>query len=108
MDNQEQRERRKYERYPLREDILIDGTTQAYSQNICEDGMFLCTLHPIERGSVINITVPSKFTVKARVSYYQPGIGMGVEFIDLNHDQRIMIKQLIEDIKLEVSKNSKL
>jgi hypothetical protein len=103
MDNQEQKEQRTYERYPFREDVLIDDITQAYSQNICEDGMFLCTLRPLETGRVINVTIPSKFTVKAEVSNYQPGIGMGIEFIDLNHDQKIMIKQLIEDIKLEDS-----
>jgi hypothetical protein len=106
MDNREQREQRQYERYLLREDILINGMTQAYSQNICEDGMFLCTLSPFEKGSVIKITVPSKFTVKAKVSNYQPGIGMGIEFIDLNHDQKIMISKLIEDIKLTASTDS--
>jgi hypothetical protein len=38
MDNQEQKERRQCERYPFREDVVIDGTRQAYSLNICEDG----------------------------------------------------------------------
>ena len=101
MDNQEQKERRKYARYPLRKDILIDDITKAYSQNISEDGMFLCTIHPLEKGSIINVTIPSKFTVKAEVINNQPGIGTGIKFIDLNYDQKIKIKQLIEDIKLE-------
>jgi hypothetical protein len=108
MDNQENKERRKYKRYPFKQDITIDGIAKAYSLNICEAGMFLCTLHPLEKGSVINIAIDSTFTVKAEVKNYQPGIGMGVEFIDLNHDQKIMIKKLIEDIQLEVSKNSNL
>ena len=106
MDYQEQREQRQYERYPFREDILIDGTRQAYSQNICEDGMFVSTLHPLREGSVIHVTIPSNLTVKAEVSNSQPGIGMGIEFIDLNYDQKREIKQLIEDIKLGVFKNS--
>jgi len=108
MDNQEKKERRKCKRYPLKEEILIDGIAKAYSLNICEAGMFLCTLQPLEKGSVINITIASNFTVKAEVNNYQMGIGMGVEFIDLNHDQKIMIKKLIEDIKLKAAKNSKL
>jgi hypothetical protein len=99
MDNEEKEERRKYQRYPLKEEILIDGIAKAYSLNICEAGMFLCTLHPLEKGSVINITIASKFTVKAEVKNHQMGLGMGVEFIDLNHDQKIMIKKLIEDIE---------
>jgi len=108
MDNQEKKERRKYKRYPFKEEILIDGIAKAYSLNICEAGIFLCTLYQLEKGSVINITIASKFTVKAEVKNYQPGIGMGIEFIDLNHDQEIMIKKLIEDIKLNNLKNSKL
>ncbi|MBE0428225.1 MAG: PilZ domain-containing protein [Nitrospirae bacterium] len=100
MDNQEQKERRQYERYPFREDILIDSTKQAYSQNICEDGMFVSTLHPLKKGSVIHVTIHSNLTVKAEVSNSYPGIGMGIEFIDLNFDQTRQIKQLIEDIKL--------
>jgi hypothetical protein len=108
MDNEEKIERRKYQRYPLKEEILIDGVAKAYSLNICEAGMFLCTPQLLEKGSVINITIASKFTVKGKVNNYQMGIGMGVEFIDLNHDQKIMIKKLIEEIELKTSKYSKL
>lgn len=68
--------------------------------------MFVCTLHPLEKGKVINITIASKFTVQAEVKYFEPGVGMGVEFIDLNYDQKSEIKQLIEDIKLDISENS--
>jgi len=99
MDNQEREERRKCKRYPFKEDIVIDGIAKAYSINICEAGMFVCTLHPLEKGSIINITIGSTFTVKAEVNNYQPGIGMGIEFIDLNHNQKIMIRKLIEDSK---------
>ena len=101
MDNEEKIERRKYQRYSLKEEILIDGITKAYSLNICEAGMFLCTLHPFEMGSVINITITSQLTVKAEVKNYQMGIGMGVEFLDLNHNQERMIKKLIEEIELK-------
>jgi hypothetical protein len=106
MDNQEQREQRQYERYPFREDILIDGRKQAYSQNICETGMFVSTLHPPQQGRVIHVTIPSNLTVKAEVNNSQPGIGMGIEFIDLNYDQKREIKHLIEDIKRGDSKHS--
>ncbi|MDQ7787363.1 MAG: PilZ domain-containing protein [Thermodesulfovibrionales bacterium] len=106
MDNQEQKEQREYERYPFREDILIDGRKQAYSQNICETGMFVSTLSPPKKGSVIHVTIPSILTLKAEVNNSQPGIGMGIEFIDLNYEQKREIKQLIEDIKLGDFNNS--
>jgi hypothetical protein len=106
MDKEEKIERRKYQRYPLKEEILIDGKAKAYSLNICEAGMFLCKFHPLEMGSVINITITSQLTVKAEVKNYQMGSGRGVEFIDLTYDQEIMIKKLIEDIELKTSKYS--
>jgi hypothetical protein len=106
MDNQGQEERRQYERYLFREDILIDGTKQAYSQNICEGGMFISILHPYAKGSVIHVTISPDLTVKAVVRNSQAGIGMGIEFIDLNYDQQKEIQQLIENIKLNDSKNS--
>lgn len=104
MGDQEQKERRKYKRFPFREDILIDNIMQAYSQNISQDGMFLCTANPPEKDSVITVTVPLKLTVKAVVRNYHPGIGMGIKFIDLTDDQKIMIKQLLEEIKPESEK----
>jgi len=51
-------------------------------------------------------SIASQLTVQAEVKYYQPGIGMGIEFIDLNYNQHKEIAQLIEDIKLSDSKNS--
>ena len=99
MGEQEQQERRKYKRFPYREDILIDNSIQAYSQNISQDGMFLCTANPPEKDSVITVTIPLKVTVKAIVRNYQAGIGMGIRFIDLTDDQKMMIKQLLEEIK---------
>ena len=106
MDNQVQEERRQYERYLFREDILIDGAKQAYSQNICPGGMFISILRPYEKGTVIHVTIRSNLTVKARVTNSQSGIGMGIEFIDLTSDQQKELKQLIENIKLIASENS--
>lgn len=92
-------------RYQFREDILIDGTRQAYSQNICETGMFICTLHPVEKGKIITLTIASQFTVRAEMKNFQPGIGKGVDFIEVTHDQEGAIKQLSEDIRLGASEH---
>jgi hypothetical protein len=99
MDSKEIRERRKYERFPFKQEILIDGRIVSQSLNICEDGMFLCTLHQFEKDNVITLTISSHVTVKAVVMNYQPGIGMGVKFIDLNNDQKAKIKNIIEHLK---------
>jgi len=101
MDNQEINERRKLERFPFREDILIDGTRACISMDISEGGLYISTIQSYEVNSAIDVTIPfkgEKLPVKAQVRYCQPGIGMGVSFIDLNAKQRAQIRELIEGI----------
>jgi len=99
MDNEAKEERRQFPRYPFKEEILINGISNAYSLNICEDGMFVCTLISPEKGSILNLTIASELTVKAEVKHHQPGIGMGVQFVDLTRNQEAKIKHIIEDLK---------
>ena len=101
MDNQDQRERRKYKRFPFREDILIDRTMHATSIDISEGGLYLCAVQPFNIDSVIEVSIPFRgrtITVRAKVQYYQPGIGTGVMFIDLNDEQKWHIRDLIGSI----------
>src|SRR3972149_5455377 len=101
MNNQVQKERRKHQRFPFREDILIDRMMHATSIDISEGGLYLCAVQPFTIGNVLELSIPFKdkmLTVKAKVQYYQPGIGMGVMFIDLNEEQRAHIRSLIESI----------
>ena len=101
MNNEDKKEKRKYERFLFREDILIDGTRMCTSMDISEIGLYISAMQSYENNSVIDITIPfkgGKLTVKARVRHCQPGIGMGVMFVDLNAEQKIKIKELIESI----------
>jgi hypothetical protein len=101
MNAWENEERRKYTRYPFREDILIDGTKLCSSMDICEGGMFVSAIQYFQKNSIIDITIPvnkQKITVKGQVQYCDPGIGMGVQFIALNDEQKALIKELIDRI----------
>ena len=101
MDNECKKERRKSERFPFREDILIDGTRVSASVDISEGGLYISSIQSCEQNTVIGVTIPfkgEKLTFKAQVRYCQPGIGMGVMFIDLNAEQRGKIKEVIESI----------
>jgi len=101
MNNEDKKEQRKYERFLFREDILIDGTRMCTSMDISEIGLYISAMQYYENNSVIDITIPfkgGKLTVKAQVRHCQPGIGMGVMFVDLNAEQRAKIKELIESI----------
>lgn len=101
MDNEDKKDRRKYERFPFREDIQIDGTSMCTSMDISEIGLYISAMQSYEINSVIDLTIPfkgGKLTVKAQVRHCQPGIGMGVILVDLNAEQRANIKELIESI----------
>ena len=101
MNNEDKKEQRKYERFLFREDILIDGTRMCTSMDISEIGLYISAMQYYENNSAIDITIPfkgDKLTLKAKVRHCQPGIGMGVMFVDLNAEQRAKIKELIENI----------
>ncbi len=101
MDDRNKKEHRDCERCHFREDILIDEVPCA-SSDISENGLYVCMMQPLEKDRIIDVTIPSKgkkITVKARVLYSHPGIGMGLIFIDLNDEQRSMIRELIKRIK---------
>jgi CheY-like chemotaxis protein len=101
MINEGGKERRKYERFPFREDILIDGTRTCTSMDISEGGLYISSIQSYGENDLINVSIPFKgatLTVRAQVRYSQPGIGMGVMFIDLNAEQRGKIRKLIESI----------
>jgi len=101
VHNQERTERRKHKRLPFREDILVDGTKLCTSTDISEGGLFVSAIQYFEEGNVVEVTIPlgeEKITVKAQVKYCQPGIGVGIVFIELNDEQRTKIRELVESI----------
>lgn len=92
---------REYDRFFIREDVLIDGTRMCTSIDISEGGLYISTLESYEKNAVIDVTIPfkgEKLTVKGKVRYYQPGIGIGVMFINLNNEQRSKIRELVSSI----------
>jgi len=102
MKNEEKQERRQYERFSFREDILIDGTKTCSTMDISEGGLYISTIQPYENNTIIKVTIPlkkEKLTVKATVCHCQPGVGMGVRFIDLNAQQKTKIKELINSLQ---------
>jgi hypothetical protein len=101
MENGQQ-EHRKHERVPFREEVLIDGVRVSTSLDISEEGLYISGIQSYEEQSFIEVTIPfkeEKLQIKAQVRYCQPGIGIGVVFIDLNDEQRTKIRELISSRK---------
>jgi hypothetical protein len=99
MDNQDKEERRKYERFHFREDIFIDGT-RCTCMDISENGIYVAAQY-FATGEVVNVTFPFKgrnITLKGQVQHGENGVGVGIDFIDVNDDDKATIKQLIHGI----------
>ncbi|MDH4233419.1 MAG: PilZ domain-containing protein [Nitrospirota bacterium] len=99
MDTQD--ERREYKRYPFVAHVLIDGMKLCPSSDISEGGLFVSAIQHFQENDIVDVTIPHKektVMLKARVRYYQFGIGMGLMFSDLNDTQRAQITELIESI----------
>jgi hypothetical protein len=99
MDNQDKEELRKYERFHFREDISIDGT-RCSCMDISESGIFVAAQY-FATGDRVDVTFPFKgrsVTIKGQVQNCENGVGVGINFIDLNDDDRAIIKQLIHSI----------
>lgn len=110
MNNEDEKERRKCERFSFVEDIVLNGTTMSTTMDISEGGFYISSLQPYEKNSVIDVSIPfkgEKVTFKAQVQYCQPGIGIGVIFIDLNDKQKAKIKELIESITKKTAQSER-
>ena len=83
---QDEEDRRKDQRIPFREHILIDGIRPTTSIDISEGGIYLSSIQYFEENSVVTITIPFQgeiLEVKGKIQFYQPGIGLGIMFINL-------------------------
>ena len=101
MVNQDKEDLRKYKRFPFIEDILIDGVRLCRSTDISEGGLYVSAIQHFEKNSVLDVTIPfkeEKITFKGQVQYCQGGIGIGIKFINLNDEQKAIIKGIIESI----------
>ena len=84
------------------EDILINGTSKAHALDISEDGMYIVTESDLPSGSVLDMAFKIHDTpikVKAMVQHSQPGVGMGVKFIELTRDQLLLIRRYVDRMK---------
>lgn len=92
---------RKHPRFPFIEDVLVDGTQRCTTSDISEGGLYISAMQAFEEGNVIEVTLllkGEKITAKANVRHCQPGIGLGIMFIGLSDDQKVKIKEFIENL----------
>jgi len=97
--NQDKEELRKDERFNFREDISIDGA-RCTCMDISESGIYVEAQY-FTTGDIVDITLPFKgrhITIKGQVHHCENGFGAGINFIDLNDDNREIVNQLIRSL----------
>lgn len=71
--------------------------------NISEGGMLMLTRHPFEVGDRLKISfhLPAgqPLAITGIVRHHQPGIQMGIQFVDLNDAHRKAIAEYVKEIK---------
>jgi len=106
---------RKVERVLIKKDVIINGSLKAQAFDISEGGMYIYTQAEFNSGDLLDLDfdvdgVPIK--VKARVQHTQLGVGIGVKFSGLSHEESIKIKRLLERLQhvspVEVSGKKKV
>lgn len=94
---------RKYKRVKFKKKVLVNNQIMVEALDICENGLFLHTGRSFDDGAVVEVgipTMPGSFDLKvqARVQHNHRGIGMGMQFIDLDDMQKAKLNKLINSL----------
>jgi PilZ domain len=97
---------RQYKRFSFPPELVVtcDGTPgniPLTGPSIGVHGMFINTPAALSEGTVLNVTfrlarIDVKISVRGEVRYRVPGIGVGVEFVDISTEARHAIEKEFE------------
>lgn len=92
-------ERRVHDRSRLIVDVFFDGqdaTGVASTKDISLGGLYMNTKADVPDGEQLMVRIPlgtQEIVCSAEVVYRNPGLGLGVRFIDLSDDARAILAQ---------------
>jgi CheY-like chemotaxis protein len=94
---------RKFKRVKFKQKVLVDNQIMVEALDISEEGLFLHTGRSFDDGSIVEVgipTLPGNFDLKvlAKVQHNHRGIGMGMQFVDLNDKQKVQLDKLLNSL----------
>jgi CheY-like chemotaxis protein len=94
---------RKYKRVKFKKKVLVDNQIMVEALDISENGLFLHTGRSFEDGATVQVgipTLPGSFdlVVQATVQHNHRGIGMGLQFVDIDDTQKDKLQKLINSL----------
>ena len=99
-----QEERRRHNRSRLIVDVFFNGqdaTGVASTKDISLGGLYMNTHAEVPEGEALMIRIPlgdEQIVCSAEVVYRNPGLGLGVRFIDLSDEARAVLQREIWDV----------
>lgn len=112
MRSSAQLERRRFERAPISAQVEFELTNSSsgpsrvrrHMANISTGGLFITTEEPIRAGTrmVVRFELPNnkhRVIAVSRVCYVRKGVGLGVEFLSLDDEDREEIENYIVALK---------
>jgi len=94
-------ERRRHDRSRLIIDVFFDGqdsTGVASTKDISLGGLYMNTHAQVPEGQNLMLRIPigaQEIVCSAEVVYRNPGLGLGVRFIDLSDEARALLEREI-------------
>ncbi|CAN5865472.1 hypothetical protein BH18ACI4_BH18ACI4_14900 [soil metagenome] len=92
-------ERRSKPRLSVSLDARWDRDHPARISNLSEGGCYLDTVGEVRRGEIVGfralLSDGDFLYLEGEVRHYTPGVGFGVQFVDLNDEQQANLKRLI-------------
>ena len=94
---------RKHKRVKFKQKVLVDNQIMVEALDISDGGLFLHTGRSFDDGSIVEVGIPTKpgnfdFKVLAKVQHNHRGIGMGMQFVDLDDSQKAELEKLIDSL----------
>ena len=94
---------RKFKRVKFKQKVLVDNQIMVEALDISDGGLFLHTGRSFDDGSLVEVGIPTQpgnfdLKVQARVQHNHRGIGMGMQFIDLDAKQKADLDKLINSL----------
>ncbi|HXF39041.1 MAG TPA: PilZ domain-containing protein [Blastocatellia bacterium] len=112
MRSSAQLERRRFERAPITTQVEFELTNSSsgpsrvrrHMANVSSGGLFITTEEPIRAGTrmVVRFELPSnkhRVIAVSRVAYVRKGLGLGVEFVSLDDEDREEIETYIASLR---------
>jgi CheY-like chemotaxis protein len=109
-DTDNEKNLRQFKRVKFKKKVLVNNQIMVEALDISENGLFLHTGRSFEDGAVVEVGIPTQpgtfdLKVQAMVKHNHRGIGMGLQFVDLDEKQNEQLIKLISELDKAAGKD---